>query len=95
MHAASSGDLCGCLRKIAGLLEKGDPVEAATVVADMNELLPRLPSEMPAEQVSEARLLLLHCEELERGLRKIALASLQRLGATRRSMAYRRYSCGP
>jgi len=94
--ANSTGEtLCGCLRRIATLLEKGEPVEAALVVAEMNELLPRLPQDMAEAELNEAKNLLTRCEALERDLRKDVLGSLQLLAATRKSSIYRRYGGAP
>ena len=77
------------------MLESGDPVAAAAIVAEMTEFLPRLPPEMPAEELAEASRLLEHCTTLEKVLRQRVLASLQRLGATRRATAYRQYGGRP
>jgi hypothetical protein len=93
-HSATE-DLRGCLRRIAALLEKGDAVAAAAIVVEMNELIPRLPPDMPNEELAEATHLLEHCEELEHGLRQDALLALQRLAASRKSLVYRRYGGGP
>lgn len=95
MSSSATQDLCGCLRRIAARLEEGDPAEAAAVVAEMNEVFPRLPNEMPDEELDEATRLLVRCKELEQGLRQNALTSLQRLAATRKSMIYRRYAPRP
>jgi hypothetical protein len=92
---AATGDLCGCLRRIAALLESGQPVEAAAVADEMNELLPHLPEQMPQEKAEEARNLLAHCAVLEEGLRQQVLTSMQRLAATRKSTIYRRQGSGP
>jgi len=89
-HSATE-DLCGCLRRIAALLEKGEPEAAAAIVAEMNEVSPRLPTEMPADELAEAQSLLERCAELERGVRQNVLDALRRLGATRKSLVYRRY----
>jgi hypothetical protein len=94
MADSATDNLRGCLRGIATLLEKGDPVAAAAIVSEMNELLPRLPRDMPQEELAEATQLLDRCKELEEGLRQNALAALQRLGATRKSLIYRRYGSG-
>ena len=94
MANLATDDLCGCLRKIATLLEKGDPVAAAAIVSEMNELLPRLPRDMPQEELAEATQLLGRCKELEQGLRQNVLVALQRLGATRKSQIYRRHGGG-
>jgi hypothetical protein len=92
---SATGDLCECLRRIAALLERGQPVEAAAVADEMNALLPHLPAQMPQEKADEARTLLAHCAILEEGLRQHVLTSLQRLAATRKSMGYRRQGSGP
>ena len=93
-HSAANG-LSSCLRRIAVLLEKGEPVAAAAIVVEMNELFSTLPSAMPQGEIDEATHLLHRCKELERGLRQSVLASLQRLAATRKSLVYRRYGSGP
>ena len=95
MANATSEDLCGCLRRIATLLEKGEPVEAAKVVAEMHQLLPRLPQEMAEAELDDARNLLARCEALEGDLRKDVLGALHVLAATRKSSIYRRYGSGP
>ena len=95
MVNATGEDLCGCLRRIATLLEKGEPVEAALVVAEMNELLPRLPQDIAEAELAEARNLLTRCEALERDLRRDVLGSLQLLAAARKSSIYRRYGSAP
>jgi len=95
MAHSATDDLRSCLRKIAALLEKGDAVAAAAVMVEMNELFPRLPSDMPNEELAEATQLLDHCKELERGLRQGALQDLRRLAALRKSRVYRRYGGGP
>jgi hypothetical protein len=93
-HSAIDG-LSSCLRRIAALLEKDDPVSAAAIMVEMNELFPTLPSDVAQEELAEAVRLLHHCRELEQGLRQSVLASLQRLAATRKSLVYRRYGSGP
>jgi hypothetical protein len=91
MSGSATQDLCGCLRRISILLERGEPEEAAAIVSEMNEVFPRLPREMPSEEFAEARRLLEHCTTLEKGMRQSVLASLQRLAATRRASVYRQY----
>jgi hypothetical protein len=93
-HSATE-ELRSCLRRIASLLEKGEPVAAAAIVGEMNEIFPRLPPDMPQDELAEASQLLDRCKELELGLREKALVALRQLGATRRSMIYRRYGSGP
>jgi hypothetical protein len=95
MSDSPTQDLCGCLQRIAILLEKGESVQAATVVAEMNDVFPRLPPDMPDHELAEARRLLDHCTALERGLRQSVLASLQRLGATRKALVYREHRGRP
>ena len=60
-------------------------------MSELTEIFPRLPPEMPPDEVAEARSLLAHCAELERGLRQNVLVSLWRLAATKKSLVYRRY----
>ncbi len=91
MAQPTTNSLCKCLQKIAGLMEKGEAVEAAAAVAEMNELLPLLPLEMTTDELTEAKRLLDRCVELEGGMRQTVIASLQRLAATRKSLVYRRY----
>ena len=86
----SKRGLCGYLRKIANLLESGQAIEAASVVAEMNRLLPTMPLDLSDSEVSESEGLLKHCRELEQGLRDRALQSMRQLGAARKSLAYRR-----
>jgi hypothetical protein len=88
---SASEALRDCLRRISALLEKGEAVQAATIVSEMTAIFPRLPTEMPPDELDEARLLLAHCTELERGLRQSVLVSLQRLAASKKSLVYRRY----
>ena len=95
MANATGEELCGCLRRIATLLEQGEPVEAAKVVTEMHELLPRLPEDMAEAEFDDAKNLLARCEALEGDLRKDVLGALQVLGATRKSSIYRRYGSGP
>jgi uncharacterized membrane-anchored protein len=95
MSDTATQELCGCLRRIATLLEKGEPVEAATLVVEMNEILPRVTPEMPGDELADARALLEHCAALEGGLRQHVLSSLQRLGATRKGLVYRQYGSRP
>jgi hypothetical protein len=76
-------------------MEKGEAVEAAVAMSEMNELLPLLPMEMTTEELAEANRLLRRCVELESGMRQKVLASLQRLAATRKSLVYRRYGGRP
>jgi hypothetical protein len=90
MPLPASESVCDYLRRIAALLEQGKPVEAATIVTEMTELLPRLSPEMPDDQLAEARILLARCGVLEQAVRQSVVASLQRLAATRRSSIYRR-----
>ena len=95
MADEATGSLCGCLRRIAVLLEKGNPVEAAAVVCEMNEVLSRGPTAMSESEYAEARSLLALCEKLERDARQDVLVSLQRLAATRKSSIYRRFGSDP
>jgi hypothetical protein len=95
MAQPTSNSLCKCLQRITGLMEKGEAVEAAGAVAEMNELLPLLPLEMTTDELAEANRLLKRCVELEAGMRQKVLASLQRLAATRKSLVYRRYGGRP
>ena len=81
-------DFSSCLARMAVLLEQGDAVGAAKLVEELEAVMARGPTAMTAEELSEARTLLAHCGELERGLRGSALASLQRLAALRRSRVY-------
>jgi len=90
MADSATQELCGCLRRITALLEKGQTEEAAVIVGEMNGLFPRLPAAVPEDELTEAKALLAHCVELERGLRQDALVALQRLGASRRALVYRR-----
>ena len=95
MADLGSHGLCGFLRRIEGLLEKGDAVAAAAVVAEMNQALASLPLEMPDAELTEAQGLLVRCEEMEQGMRKEVLSSLQRLAATRKSSIYRGFGDAP
>jgi hypothetical protein len=95
MAEPTTNSLCKCLQRIAGLMEKGEAVEAAVAMSEMNELLPLLPMEMTTEELAEANRLLRRCVELESGMRQKVLASLQRLAATRKSLVYRRYGGRP
>jgi len=88
-------DLCGCLRRIAALLERGQPEEAATLVPEMLGMLPQVPLQLPQGKVDEAKDLLARCVGLEQSLRQGVLVSLRRLAATRRSSIYRRYGSRP
>jgi hypothetical protein len=88
---SASQTLRDCLRRIGALLERGEAVQAAAIVSEMTEVFPRLPQEMPADELAEANNLLAHCADLERGLRQKVLVSLQRLAATKKSLVYRRY----
>jgi hypothetical protein len=88
---SASEALRDCLRRIGALLEKGEAVQAAAIVSEMTEIFPLLPPEMPADELAEAKDLLAHCGDLERGLRQNVLVSLQRLAATKKSLVYRRY----
>lgn len=93
--ASTSCGLCGCLRKIAGLLEQGNTVGAAGVVAEMNALIPTLPTEISESEAAEAKALLKRCANLERGLHERALVAMQQLGAARKSRVYRRIAWRP
>jgi hypothetical protein len=94
VHSATE-ELRNCLRRIAALLENGEPVRAATIVNEMNELFPRLPDAMPPNELAEAQSLLERCVQLEQGLRKNVLGALQRIAATRKSRVYRWYGRKP
>jgi hypothetical protein len=72
------------------LLEKGEAVEAAAIVEEMKAVIARGPAAMTERELSEARSVLARCGSLEEGLRANTLASLQRLGALRRSRVYGR-----
>jgi len=95
MSDTATQELCGCLRRIATLLEKGEPVEAATLVVEMNEILPRVTPEKAGDELAQAMALLEHCKTLEAALRQHILSSLQRLGATRKGLVYRQFSTRP
>ena len=95
MADTETDGLCSCLRRIATLLEKGEPEAAAAVVGELNSVLSQSPSEMPEAEYVEARGLLERCEKLERDARQDVLASLQRLAATRKSSIYRRFGGEP
>lgn len=88
--ASTGGRLTACLAGIRGLLERGDVMEAADLVAELNAITACAPEPMTEAELTEARDALSRCGELERSLRHSALEALQRLGATRRSQAYRR-----
>jgi hypothetical protein len=90
--APENPGLSSFLRKIADLLDAGDAVEAARVVGEMNLLLPTMPVDIPDVELSEAEGLLKRCRDLEQGLRRKTLDSMQRLGAVRKSLVYRRRS---
>lgn len=81
--------LIACLARIASSLERGEVSEASELVGELTALTGGEPEPMTAAEQSEANRILSHCGELERGLRQSALEALQRLGATRRSQAYR------
>ena len=95
MADSARDDLCGCLRRIATLLEQGEPEAAAAVVTEMNEVLSHAPPEMPTAEIDEARALLDRCERLERDARQNVLVLLQGLAATRKSSIYRRFGHDP
>lgn len=95
MSDSATQDLCGCLQRIADLLERGEPVAAAAIVAEMNDVFPRLPPDMPDDELVEARRLLDLCTALECGLRQNVLASLRRLAATRKALVYRQHGRRP
>jgi hypothetical protein len=77
------------LRKILAALEKGDPIEAAGVVAEMKTVLKALPVEISERDADEAGLLLGRCVRLEQTLREGVLASMRQLGAARKLVVYR------
>jgi len=95
MNLSATQELCKHLEMIAHYLEKGEPGSAAAIVAEMNELFPRLPTSMPADEVTKARRLLERCVGLEEEMRRGVLASLNRLAATRKAMTYRHRGSGP
>jgi hypothetical protein len=95
MVVSATQELCKHLEAIAQLLEKGDPESAAAVVAEMNILLSSLPASMPADEAAEAGRLLERCVGLEKEMRSGVIASLKRLGASRKAMTYRHRGLGP
>ena len=94
MALSATQELCKHLEAIAQFLEKGDPVSAAAVVAEMNDLFPNLPASMPADEAAEAHRLLQRCVDLEKEMRSDVVASLKRLGASRKAMTYRHRGLG-
>lgn len=90
MTLSGTQRFCEHLGMIVGLLEKGDPEAAATVVAEMERLLETLPPAMPEGEMAEARRLMDRYAALSGTLRRKTLESLNRLGAARRSAAYGR-----
>lgn len=91
MTTATTGAnrLSSCLARMQGLLEKGAVGEAAAMVSELNGIVSGEPEPMTDSELAEAHVLLSRCGELERELRHSVLEALQRLGATRRSRAYR------
>jgi hypothetical protein len=94
MALSPTQELCKHLETIAQLLEKGEPESAAAVVAEMNELFPNLPASMPADEAAEAHRLLERCVGLEKKMRSDVVASLKRLGSSRKAMVYRHRGLG-
>lgn len=88
-ESATGSRLMACLARISSLLEKGEVTEAAEVVEELTALTRGEPEPMTEAELTEANRTLAHCAELERSLRQSTLEALQRLGATRRSQAYR------
>ena len=82
--------LCEQLKRIVGLLEKGDSTSAAAVAREMKDGLAGLPEEMEPSDVSEAQVLLGRYGELGKALREDVLGGLHRLGAALRSRKYAR-----
>ena len=95
MASANGQGLADCLRGIAVLLERGQAVEASALLPEMNRILSSPPVEMSSAEVEEANHWLGRCVALEGCLRQEVVASLQRLAATRKSRAYRRYAVRP
>jgi len=86
---SASGRLADCLAQIRALMEGGDVIAAAALVDELNGIAACPPEPMTETELMEIRETLSRCGELERSLRQSALQALQRLGATRRSQAYR------
>lgn len=96
MPSQASGEaLCACLHEVLALLEQGDGVAAAERVPAMNALIAALPPALPEPEAEEAKRLLDRCWELERGLQAGILEGMRRLGAARKSAAYRRLPVRP
>jgi len=95
VSSASVEGLCGCLRRILASLEKGDPIEAAGMVPELNALVSTLPVNAPEKETENARQLLGRCAALEDSLRGQVVESMRRLGAVRKSMVYRRFARRP
>jgi hypothetical protein len=88
-ESTTGSRLIACLARIAALLEKGEVSEASTLAEELTTLTAGEPEPMTEAEQIEANRSLSRCAELEKGLRQSALEALQRLGATRRSQAYR------
>jgi hypothetical protein len=95
MTLSGTQRLCEHLSTIVGFLEKGDAQGAASVVADMTNLLETLPPEMPEEEMAEARRLIERYAALSGALRQETLDSLNRLNAVSQSTAYGRRGFRP
>ena len=90
MVTAASGEaLCGCLRRILAALERGDAIEAAAVVPEMDAVLRTLPADISEQDAESARRLLGRCVDLEQCLRGPVLDSLRQIGAARKARVYR------
>jgi hypothetical protein len=79
---------CSCLRRIAGLLERGQAEEAAALLPELRGIMSQPPLAMPPAELEEARHLLGRCVAVGGTLRQDVLASLQRMGAGRKSIAH-------
>ena len=78
-----------CLTAIESLLAQDDVIGAAALVDELNAAIASGPEPMTEAELTEAHRALVRCGELESLLRQSTLEALQRLGATRRSQAYR------
>jgi hypothetical protein len=76
------------LRRIVGLLEGGDREAAAAAAAELQNLIAVLPSEMPEDELAEARRLMERYATLGEKLQHETLALMTRLGAARRVAGY-------
>jgi hypothetical protein len=81
--------LCEHLGNAAEMLEQGDAVAAARELEEIKVLYPRLPPSMPQSEYETARRLFDRCAEAEGALRRQVTEALAKLGAGRRSEAYR------